>query len=168
MVVYANKPDQQYDKIGGLLIVVGFALISTAVKVLVFLTNDLLPLFSGESWKNFTTSDSDLFHPWYGRLLIFELIGNLILLLSSIVLIVLFFQKYKYFPKLMIGLIIFSVLFSTIDYFAGKFILSVANQYDAKYVYRTFGSVIVSILWILYLLNSERVRRTFIKDKLNL
>jgi hypothetical protein len=163
-----RKKKSATKKSVGLLFVVGFALISTSIKTILFLTNDLLPLFSGNNWKKLTTAGTNAYDPWIAPLLVFELIGNLILLLFFISLIIMFFQKYKWFPKLMLWALVFSAIFSMVDYFVGKSIPSIANQLDANLAQRVFANIFISILWILYLLNSERVKHTFINEKLNL
>jgi hypothetical protein len=55
-----------------------------------------------------------------------------------------------------------------VDYFVGNSIPSIANQLDANFAQSVFANIFISILWILYLLNSERVKHTFISEKLNL
>jgi len=159
MVVYEQKTGQNYDKIGGLLIVVAFSLIITPLKILTFLFNDS----SVENWHKLTSPDSDLYHPCYTSALIFELVGNLVLLFFFILLIVMFFQKYKRFPKLVIVLLVLNIIFGIVDSFA---IAMINGKVDFDKL--PIPTTIVSILWIFYFLTSERVKKTFVKEKLKL
>ena len=75
----------------------------------------------------------------------------------------LFFSKMKSFPKIFIAVTIFNFTFVVADAFVGKAIFPDEPVFDpdtTKEVARALGMIIV---WVPYMLLSERVKRTFVK-----
>lgn len=159
MVIYEQKNERNYDKIGGLLIVAAFALITTPLRIVALLSKSS----SAETWHKLTSPDSELYHPWYRPLLIGEIVSNSIMLLFSIVLIVMLFQKYKYFPKLVITFLVLNITFGI----ANSSAIAIIND-RVDFNLLPIPSAIVSILWIIYFLTSERVKQTFKHEKRSL
>lgn len=85
------------------------------------------------------------------------------MLLFSIVLIVMLFQKYKYFPKLVITFLVLNITFGI----ANSSAIAIIND-RVDFNLLPIPSAIVSILWIIYFLTSERVKQTFKHEKRSL
>ena len=152
-----------YPKIAGWLYLVGIGVVMNPLFLLVSVGGDLLPLFFSDTWTMLTTPDSAAYHPMWAPLLIFELIGNVGLLLFSVVVAVLFFQKRKLLPKVIIAFMLSSLTFVVADHFLANTIPFIANAADSELTIAIIRSAVTCIIWIPYFLLSKRVKGTFVQ-----
>ena len=74
----------------------------------------------------------------------------------------LFFSKKKLFPKVYIGMILFTLVFIILDAFAVKMIIVDEPVFDPETLKELLQTVITALIWIPYMLISKRVKATFI------
>ncbi len=86
-------------------------------------------------------------------------IGYMILLVLSVILIVLFFQKRRLYVPFAIGEIIFRMIMVTSLMFIGSGIPGMSGQLILIFIY----GITSGIIWILYYKKSVRVKNTFIE-----
>ena len=153
---------QQYDKIGGWLILVAIGLIFAPIRLLVVLFKDLLPALSADTWSRLTTPGTEAYHPLWAPLLLFEVIGNCLFILSPVIIAVFFFQRKRFVPRLIIVLLLANLVFVTIDYFAADLIPFVAAQEDLGSLKELIRALIACAIWVPYFLVSKRVKGTFV------
>lgn len=153
---------QQYDKIGGWLILVAIGLIFAPIRLLVVLFKDLLPALSADTWSRLTTPGAEAYHPLWAPLLLFEVIGNCLFILSPIIIAVFFFQRRRFVPRLIIVLLLANLVFVAIDYFAADLIPFVAAQEDMGSLVELIRVLIACAIWVPYFLVSKRVKGTFV------
>jgi len=158
----ADAAPQQYDKIGGWLILVAIGLIFAPIRLLVVLFKDLLPALSADTWSRLTTPGTEAYHPLWAPLLLFEVIGNCLFILSPIIIAVFFFQRRRFVPRLIIVLLLANLVFVTIDYFAADLIPFVAAQEDLGSLKELIRALIACAIWVPYFLVSKRVKGTFV------
>ena len=110
--------------------------------------------------KLFLDSSSEYYNPRIVNVINFGVIGSIVLSIAIIFALVLMFSKKRLYPKYAIGFIVFTNLF-TILYivFCSMSGLGVGSRNIASIV----GSILVSIIWVIYFIKSERVKNTFIK-----
>ena len=156
-------PRPSLPKLSGWLLVLAVGVVLFPVRILLFLVQDLAPAFTGEAWALLTTAGSPAFDPLNGPLLIFELVGNVVLLGSSTMAAVLFFRRRRRFPLAAIVLLIGAMLFYLADDLLARQILAVASQADAGSNLDLYGAGIVCAVVIPYLLRSDRVKATFVR-----
>ncbi len=154
--------DRQYSQIGGWLILVGIGLVLYPLRMLVFIGSDLLPAFSPGTWSILTTPGTELYHPLWAPLLIFELVGNILLIGFSIVAAVYFFNKRRLLPKMMVTLLIGSSIFVAADYFLADLIPFVRGQNGLESARELTRAAIACMIWVPYFLVSKRVKGTFV------
>lgn len=154
---------KKLEGIGGWLILVAIGLILNPLRMLVSLSRDLLPAFSHETWAILTTPGSEAYHPLWAPLLIFELAGNSIFVIFSIVVAIMFFRKKKFFPKMIIIFLLSNLAFVAADYFAANAIPFIANQSDPESVRELARTLIGCLIWVPYFIKSKRVTATFVK-----
>jgi hypothetical protein len=144
------------NSIGGWLIIVGGGLYLTPFVIGYFIYDS--GYFNEITWQLFMDSYGE--QPFLtGGLIFFELMFNLAVIFSAVFLIVLMHQKRATFPKLyiyfrvaiLVGLILDTVLCVQL---LG---VEVAEFKDL------FRAIIGAAIWIPYMLNSERVRETFVR-----
>lgn len=162
-LVFAQTPQQRNggpEGIGGWLILLIVGLVSTVLSNLMA-TVAALRLIGDGSWAAVTTPGNALYHPLFGTLLTFELIGNAAFALYAIVMLVLMFTKSPWFPRGMIAMYVASVLYLVGDLVIGMQVPSVAAEPSGS-IAALARSAAVALIWIPYLLTSKRVRNTFV------
>lgn len=100
--------------------------------------------------------------------LVVEIIGNLVIaVILPIILLVLLFSKKLGFPRLYIAWAIANLVFVLADLIAAKILfgdvfeaqgVSLIDQETARSIGR---SIVLVVIWIPYMLNSQRVQNTF-------
>jgi len=158
-----ESPKPPYGKIRGWLILPAIGLIVNPVRLLILVAKDLWPEFSGETWTILTTPGTRAYHPLWGPVLIFELVGNIVFVIGSILIAVFFFQKRKFVPKLIIVFLLSNLAFVAVDHLGANAIPFIANQSDAKSLKEIVRVVIACSIWVPYFLRSKRVKGTFIR-----
>ena len=158
----ADAAPQQYDKIGGWLILVAIGLILAPIRLLVVFFKDLLPALSADSWSRLTTPGTEAYHPLWAPLLLFEILGNCVFIVSPIIIAIFFFQKRRFVPRLIIVLLLANLVFVAIDYFAADLIPFIAAQEDIGSLVELIRVLIACAIWVPYFLVSKRVKGTFI------
>ncbi len=117
----------------------------------------LLPLYSAAQRQGYAvmmSPGSSSFTPQFGLLLGFETLGNLTTLVGFAYVFYLYWAKRRSFPLVFISVALFNMGFLVADMIVG--------QRSIESVAGTLGAVFVAVLWIIYVLNSERVRAVFL------
>jgi len=101
----ADLRPPQSPKIRGWLLLAALGVALLPLRLAEFIAADLLTAFSKDVWTLLTTPGTEAYHPLNAPILLFELVGNLILLVASLVLAVLFFQKRRVVPILAVSVL---------------------------------------------------------------
>jgi len=153
-------PEDKKEKGGltGWLALVGLGLIVT-------------PFIQGYSLYGYLPLFSETFDiPGYMTLLQFEFVMLSILALSSVYLLYLYLKKKENFPKFYIIYLATSAIYSVVDlFFLSSLVAPTPEQ--QKVISDTLTqstsdvtrTVILGIIWIAYMLNSKKVKATFVK-----
>jgi Protein of unknown function (DUF2569) len=108
-------------------------------------------------WQALTVPGGVDYHPFYGSLLTFELLGNVTLLVLSVFVIVIFFQERPFFPRWFIGSLLLNFIFVGLDGAAFQVIKPSTSLVSPELVV----AIVVCCVWIPYIRRSRRVRVTF-------
>lgn len=150
----------------GWLGVLAIAVIVMPIRFMAVLP-DLLKTFDTNAWELLTTPGSPVYHPLSQPFLIAELGANLALLVWSAFLVYLFFRKKRGFPRSAIAFIVANAAFYVSDMLISRRIAESVPllKADAASVAPSalVGGFVGSVIWIAYLLRSNRVRTTFVK-----
>lgn len=160
-----QKPSTPLRKsgLGGWLILVQIGLIATLVLLLVQIVNFTVPSFSPDIWSRLTSEQSELYHPLWGPVLIFEAVYNSLFIVFSFWCLIAMYRKQARFPKLMMIFYGVSLLASIADYGLMAQILRTLDLEDANSLKDTVRAALTCAIWIPYLLKSERVKNTFVR-----
>ncbi len=153
----------QSPKIRGWLLLAALGVALLPLRLAEFIAADLLPAFSKDVWSLLTTPGTEAYHPLNAPILLFELVGNLILLVASLVLAFLFFQKRRVVPILAVSVLVFAFVFYVGDYFAARQLPAVASQDDTESRLDLAGALLVCAIAVPYFLVSRRVKETFVR-----
>jgi len=113
---------------------------------------------------------SDFYIPGYAGLLKFEFIATILFLVLAAYLIFLFFKKSTKFPKYYILLWISSIIFVVIDYIILSSLIipiemkQIIKESLAEAEIEMGRTIIVSIIWSLYIIKSKKVKAIFIRN----
>lgn len=152
---------ENYDRIGGWLILCAIGLALYPVQAAVSLFSEIIPALSPENWMRLTTPASADYHRFWAPLLITELIGNGFFLILSIGVVVFFFKQRKCVPKLAIVFLAGNFIFVSLDCYFTQIILTTADPANMGPVVNFVRTLVASTIWIAYFLFSKRVKRTF-------
>jgi len=148
------------EGLGGWLIVIAIKLIMTLLSGCLMLMT-LMAIFNGDAWSQISTPGTDAYHPLFGPLIIFELVGNIVLAGGSLTLLVMFFRKAPSFPRWMIALLVFGPILTAADMYWASLIPNAQLQATNDQVTTLTRTLASACIWVPYLLMSKRVRNTF-------
>ena len=157
-----NTPEQPYQNIRGWLLLVAFGVVLLPLQVAGTLVMDLLPAFSKDGWALLTTPGTPVYHPLNAPILIFELVGNSLLLVGALAVAVEFFRKRQRVPLMIVVLLLFALLFYIGDYFAAHLLAAVASQSDSEPVLDLAIAAVACGILVWYFMVSKRVKGTFV------
>lgn len=157
-----NTPEERYQNIRGWLLLMAVGVILFPLQVVGTLAVDLLPAFSEDGWALLTTPGTPVYHPLNAPILIFELWGNILLLVGALILAVEFFRKRKRVPLMIVVFLLFALLFYVGDYFAAHLLAAVASQGESEPVLDLAIAALGCAILVWYFLVSKRVKGTFV------
>jgi len=144
------------EGIGGWLILIVIGLIVTPFRLGYEVIMNMVPLISSPNILALNSPDLT-------NLIYFEIFGNLIFALYSILLLFLLFSKNKLFPKLLIFYFVTNFAFIMLDLFLASQISVIQHtETDASVIKEIFKSSFNLIIWVPYLILSKRVKNTFV------
>lgn len=161
---YEKSPVQTPRRLGGWLIVIAIGLSLSTLRNLLNFSFSISLLFRQPLWDNLTNPASSVYNPYWKPALIYEAVFNTIIFVMSLSALVLFFQRRKIFPKLMVVMIPTAFVLNLIDYFLAGFIPRVANsEMYTRWGHELIVAFIALHIWIPYFLVSQRVKETFVR-----
>lgn len=156
-----NSEGNQFDQIGGLLIIVAIGLFYFPVQLFFDIYIGLRygrPGLLSTAWHILSTSE--FYQSSLLPLLIFEVLFHILFFVLNMIAIIYFFSKKRIFPTIMITLLISNLIFLSVDSFLGELILDLPISENQS---RGIGVAIIQcIIWIPYFMVSSRVKGTFV------
>ena len=151
----------------GWLILVGFGVVIAPFRLAV----ELLPLYYGiftdGSFEVLTTAGSNAYHPMWAPLIMFETLFNSLIILASCYLIYLYFSKHYIFPKIYIAIMSLSLIFIPFDAWLLSFVMPDEPMFDAETTKQFVRTLVAAVIWVPYMLISQRVKATFVEKRPN-
>jgi hypothetical protein len=152
--------ERRYSGLGGWLFLIGFGLCIGPFTRLVVMAKHWEGFFSLDVWQTVAMPNGEQYHPLYAPLLIFEVLGNSLLLGLNVLALCLYFGKRRIFPKIFIALMIANAVVLGIDAIFGGMIPFVAGT-DTSSRREFFRASLAAMIWTAYMVKSRRVRATF-------
>ncbi|CAM2832044.1 DUF3857 domain-containing protein [Rariglobus hedericola] len=147
--------------LGGWLIVVALGVIGRPIFCIVQLIREFGAVFNLDTWEAITTPGSATYQAAFGPIIITEVIGNTLLITGGLWLAVFFFKRKRAFPGAFIALMVFILLFLSVDTWAVDTLLKSDEPEKTKTISEITKVVIQCAIWIPYMLKSRRVKLTF-------
>jgi len=155
-------PGKDLRGIRGWLILVAVGVVLTPLRVLYGIITGATA-YSLDTWQAITTPGTESDHPLWAPFLIFELLANLTLWVYSILLLILFFQQRRAFPKLYVIFLAATLLVLAIDYVLGNVIPDIKDSTDKTSLRESSRAGMTLLIWGSYFLVSKRVKATFVR-----
>jgi hypothetical protein len=150
--------------LGGWLILVGFGLCTSLVSRPTLVASTWKGYFTTAAWQAAALPGGPQYHPLFGPLLIFELLGNIALLGLTALATCLFFAKSRIFPRVFIAMLVGNTLFLLVDELAGMIIPWIRDgSHHSNTAMALVRAIIASGIWWSYMLVSRRVKATFVR-----
>lgn len=164
-LVFAGTPESRNhgpSGLGGWLILIAIGLVLTPLKLGVLLTGTFLPMFTDGSVRALTTPGSEHYHSLWLPMIAYEVIGNGVFIVGSIVALILFFSRSRRFPHYYIVFLLANLAFLAIDELLGAKIPAVAASDDMTSLGQLVRVFVSCCIWVPYFLVSKRVKNTFV------
>lgn len=147
--------------IGGWLILVGIGIVISPIRLLINLFD--IEYFNASLFASIDSLTSGTTNIAWKGLIIFEIISNIFLIVSSLILCLLFFNKRNTFPKAYILFLSASLTISVVDFIWAYQFASYSPEDNTLSIeiVSLIRMVITCAIWIPYFLTSERVKETF-------
>jgi hypothetical protein len=154
--------DDKLVGLGGWLILVGVGLVLSPLRLVLNLQRSV-GVFALWKWNALTHSDGMSYHPMWAPLLIFELLGQITLIILALFVLVSFWQKRRVFPRWFIALLVINTFFVIGDVFGLELVDKGSVTTRATHLRSFFQVTIACGIWIPYMCNSRRVKLTFVQ-----
>ena len=154
--------EKDLEGLGGWLILVGLGIVVSPLRIIALLFPTYSEIFTNGSWEVLTTPGTEAYNPLWGPIIIGEISINGALAIAWLFITFLFFTKKKAFPKWYIGILLFTLVFILIDALAIKSVMPNELIFDPETIKEFGRSLIVTLIWVPYMLVSKRVKATFI------
>jgi hypothetical protein len=153
------------EGLGGWLVLVGFGLIVAPIRMVIDLVRTYLPLFQEDAFAQLTTPGSQFYNPPLAQFILAESIYNVISIAVLGYLICLFFRKHRRFPRLYVWYILISLAFTLSDAWYAARTFPNENVPDDETVADFSRTLLTALIWVPYMLRSQRVRATFVRGR---
>ncbi len=157
--------DNRLKGLGGWLVLVGIGVVFAPVRVVAEVWTTYYPVFRDGYWHELTNPEMPNYLPYWGSIVIFELLYNAVQFLFLILMIYLFFRKHYLFPRLYIFLLVVTIAFLLVDAWLASLIIPGEPVFDPDTVQNLGQGLVAVVIWAPYMLVSKRVKATFVEGR---
>lgn len=118
--------------------------------------------FLVSDWHALTVPDMESYYGLWAPTIIFEQLANILLLVFSVLLLVLFFERKRRFPLLMIIFSLLNLAVVGVDYLANA-LIPATKAHSASTLGGLTGAAVYTMIWVPYFFFSKRVKTTFLR-----
>ncbi len=158
---YAGTRVEQVS-IGGWLVLPLLGLIVSPFFVARDVYANILPIFADGTWLALMSPTSELYHPLWAPLIVFEIIGNLTVVGLGLIALWYFVKRSRVTPRLMVCWYLTVLLAVVVDLILSRQIPLIVALNDPSSFGQVVRSVVVTLIWVPYFLVSKRVKATFV------
>lgn len=155
--------EKNLEGLGGWLILVGLGLIIGPLRMLYEYVPLYVGLFDDGTFALLSTPGTADYTAYFAPLIYAEIALNTALVCAWLTAGVLFFTRRQLFPRLYIGILLFTPLFIVADAFAFLLVAPDEPVFDPATSLELMRAVIPALIWVPYMLVSKRVRATFVR-----
>jgi len=119
--------------------------------------------FLSSDWHALTVPDMENYYGLWAPTIIFEQLADILLLVFSVLLLVLFFEKKRRFPLLLIIFSLLNLAVFGLDYLAMALIPAAKAHATSSTLWGFAGAAVYVMIWVPYFSFSKRVKTTFLR-----
>jgi len=166
VVTYRYDPPPSNERVDDLVGIGGWLLVLAVILMLRPLVHvatliQLVNAMSIGKWSVLTTYGSSTYNALWAPLLLFELAAALAQLVFSLLVLLLFFQRRSNFPRVALLLLLAATVLQVSDHMLASLVPSVKAAWKGGA--QMVGGVIGTAIWSVYLIQSLRVKSTFVR-----
>lgn len=154
--------DPGLQGIAGWLLLPALGIVFQPLKILKDVA-ELVPAYAADTWMHLTTVGQTAYHALWAPVLLFELAANLALLVFSVLLLILFFQRRSNVPRLFLAFQGGALIIVVLDLFFARLIPAVEHSSSSSGWASVIRQVLAMAIWGSYFMISRRVKATFVK-----
>jgi hypothetical protein len=155
--------EKNLEGIRGWLILVAIAMVVSPIRFAAVVKTTYVELFSTGTWEILTTQGSEAYDPLLASIIVAELLITAGLTLIFVYIAFMFFSKHRHFPKWFIGVAVFNLVWVIADALLIKLVLPNVPVFDPDTLKTLGNAAFWVVVWVPYMLESKRVKATFIK-----
>lgn len=149
-------------KLGGMLIIGVLSIAFSAIISFTSITKAVLPLNINSTWMAISNLSLDTYNQPWMRFVFFKFSSSIFILILSIVLVILFIKQSKRFPMALIIFFMVRILLLAFIFYYQTIIKGPATPNLSEIVSSVFRALVITGVWIPYIMLSEKARETFI------
>jgi hypothetical protein len=149
--------------LGGWLILVAFGLVGHVINNVIDINDTYLPMFRDGTWELLTTFGSDAYHSLWAPLLIGELVWAVAAVGAEAALVILLFQRSHRFPTFFIVVAVANLVLMIVDVGLASVVMPDEPIFSVDTGTSLVGPLAYVLIWVPYMLVSERVKNTFVE-----
>lgn len=154
--------DPRLQGISGWLLLPALAIVLQPLRILKDVA-ELVPSYAADTWMHLTTVGQTAYHPLWAPTLLFELAANLALLVFSVLLLILFFQRRRSVPLVFLAFQGGALFVGVLDQMVAGLIPAVQHEASGSGWAQVARQALALAIWGSYFLVSRRVKATFVK-----
>lgn len=147
---------QPYEGLRGWLILVGIGVTLAPIRVTLTTFQTCMDVFANGKWDAITI-------PLMKPFIIVEIVTNMGMAIGATIAAYFFYTKNRNFPKLYIGIQIFSLILILLDAEVASRINPEIPMFDPETNREITRALIGTLIWVPYMLVSKRVKATFVR-----
>lgn len=124
---------------------------------------ELVPTYAADTWMRLTTVGQTAYHALWAPALLFELAANLGLLVFSVLLMILFFQRRSSVPRVYLAFMGGALIIGAMDQIVVGLIPAVEHAKSGTEWAKVMRQALDLAIWGSYFMISRRVKSTFVK-----
>ena len=121
------------------------------------------PALTVQSWQALTTAGAESYHPAWAPVLLGELVFNLAFGVGALLLIWLMARRRSSLPRLYIAWWAVVMAFNLVEAAVFQLVPPLQEHWTGKETGELIKMSLAAVIWVSYMLRSERVRRTFVR-----
>lgn len=153
------------EGLGGWLVLPAIGLGVTILRLAIEVARTGYFVIGSDEWGALTTPGSELYHPLFKTLGMLELVGNSLFAIFAAVLLVLYFMRSFWFPRLFIAFVIANLAFLVLDTVLAAQIPLLAGEGMTTMITEIVRTLVGAAIWVPYMLLSTRVANTFARRR---
>jgi hypothetical protein len=154
--------DPALQGIAGWLLLPALGIVLQPLKILKDVAEQV-PAYAADTWMQLTTVGQTAYHALWAPILLFELAANVGMLVFSVLLMILFFQRRSSVPRVFLAFQGGALIIGVLDLMVAGLIPAAEHAASSSEWTKVIRQALALAIWGSYFMISRRVKATFVK-----